>query len=263
VLLRALIHRKARHAGSAYRSWREYRADGPNGGHAMKAADIMVPSVISVSSDATVQDVAQVLLKHRISGVPVVDAEGRLVGIVSEGDLMRRPEAGTLRRPSWWLTLIGSKEEQAFDYIKSHSRKVADVMTQRVVTASPDTPVGDIATLLEKHGIKRVPIVKDGKVVGIVSRANLLQALACLKSVPAATTDDESIRAKLNSKLEREQWTKPSLINVIVHEGTVDVWGIVDSQIEKKAVRVLVESTPGVRAVNDNLIIPSTTSGWY
>lgn len=229
----------------------------------MKAADVMVSSVISVSADATVQEVADVLLKNRISGVPVIGSEGELVGVVSEGDLMRRPEAGTLRRPSWWLTLLGSKEEQAFDYIKSHSRKVADVMTQRVVTASPDTPVAEIATLLEKHGIKRVPIVKDGKVVGIVSRANLLQALACLKSVPAATTDDASIRANLNSKLEREQWTKPLLINLIVHDGMVDVWGIVDSPTEKKAVRVLVESTPGVRAVNDNLIIPSTMSGWY
>ncbi len=229
----------------------------------MKAADIMVSSVISVGRTPPCRRWPQVLLKNRISGVPVIGSQGRALGIVSEGDLMRRPEAGTLRRPSWWLTLIGSREEQAFDYIKSHSRKVADVMTRTVVTASPDTPVADIATLLEKHGIKRVPIVKDGKVVGIVSRANLLQALACLKSVPAVTTDDESIRAKLNSKLEREQWTKPSLINLIVHDGTVDVWGIVDSQTEKKAVRVLVESTPGVRAVNDNLIIPSTMSGWY
>jgi CBS domain-containing protein len=229
----------------------------------MKAADVMVSSVISVRSDATVQEVADVLLKNRISGVPVIGPEGELVGIVSEGDLIRRPEAGTLRRPSWWLALIGSKEELASEYIKSHSHRVADVMTQRVVTASPDTPVADIATLLEKHGIKRVPIVEDGKVVGIVSRANLLQALACLKSVPTATTDDATIRAKLNSKLEREEWTKPGLINLIVHDGTVDLWGIVDSQTEKKAVRVLVESTPGVRAVNDNLIIPSTMSGWY
>jgi osmotically-inducible protein OsmY len=108
-----------------------------------------------------------------------------------------------------------------------------------------------------------VPIVKDGKMVGIVSRANLLQALAALKSVPPSTTDDASIRANLTTKLANEQWTKPSLLNLIVHDGTVDLWGIVDSQTERKAVRVLVESTPGVRAVNDNLIIPSAMSGWY
>jgi len=131
----------------------------------MKAADVMVSSVISVRSDSTVQEVADVLLRNRISGVPVVGPDGALVGIVSEGDLIQRPEAGTLRRPSWWLALLGSKEEFASEYIKSHSRKVADVMTQKVVTASPDTPVADIATLLEKHGIKRVPIVQDGKVL--------------------------------------------------------------------------------------------------
>ena len=229
----------------------------------MKAADVMVSSVISVGQDASVQEVAEVLLRNRVSAVPVTGAKGELVGIVSEGDLMRRPEAGTERRHSWWLDLIASNEGLASEYIKSHSRKVVDVMTRRVVTATPDTSVADVATLLEKHAIKRVPIVEDGKIVGIVSRANLLQALACLKNVPPGTSDDASIRAELTSKLASEQWTKPSLLNLIVHDGTVDLWGIAYSQTEKKAVRVLVESTPGVRAVNDNLIVPSTMSGWY
>ncbi len=229
----------------------------------MKAGDVMVSNVISVGPDATVQEVAALLLRNRISGVPVLGPQGELLGIVSEGDLMRRPEAGTQPRHSWWLNLLGSKDGMAAEYIKSHSRKAVDVMTRRVVTASPDTPIGDVAALLEKHGIKRVPIVRDGKVVGIVSRANLLQALASFKAVPPGATDDASIRAKLTARLDNEQWTKPSLINLIVHDGTVDLWGIVDSQTEKKAVRVLVESTPGVRAVNDNLIIPSTMSGWY
>jgi CBS domain-containing protein len=229
----------------------------------MKAADVMVSNVISVGQDASVQEVAEVLLRNRVSAVPVLGTKGELVGIVSEGDLMRRPEAGTERRHSWWLDLLTSSQGLASDYIKSHSRKVVDVMTRSVITATPDTPVREIATLLEKHGIKRVPIVADGKVVGIVSRANLLQALASAKNMPPGTTDDASIRAKIVSKLANEPWTKPSLMNFIVQDGTVDLWGIVDSQTEKKAVRVLVESTPGVRAVNDNLIIPSAMSGWY
>src|SRR5271169_2670240 len=229
----------------------------------MKAADVMVSSVISVGQEASVQEVAEVLLRNRVSAVPVTGPQGELVGIVSEGDLMRRPEAGTERRHSWWLGLLTSSQGLASDYIKSHSRKVVDVMTPRVITATPDTPLREIANLLEKDGIKRVPIVCDGKVVGIVSRANLLQALASDKNMPPGTTDDASIRAKLVSKLANEPWTKPSLMNFIVHDGTVDLWGIVDSQTEKKAVRVLVESTPGVRAVNDNLIIPSAMSGWY
>jgi len=229
----------------------------------MKAADVMVSNVISVGSQASVQEVAHLLLRNTISGVPVTGPQGELVGIVSEGDLMRRPEAGTERRHSWWLGLLASSEGMASEYIKSHSHKVVDVMTRRVVTATPDTPVSEIAALLEKHGIKRVPIVTEGKVVGIVSRANLLHALASLENVPAGTIDDASIRSKLVSKLANERWTKPSLMNLIVHDGTVDLWGIVDSQTERKAVRVLVETTPGVRAVNDNLIIPSAMSGWY
>jgi CBS domain-containing protein len=229
----------------------------------MKAADVMVSNVITVGPDATAQEVADILLKNRISGVPVMGPKGELLGMVSEGDLLRRPEAGTIRRPSWWLGLFASKEGLASDYIKSHSHKVVDIMTSRVVTASPDTPVADVATLLEKRAIKRVPIVKDGKIVGIVSRANLLQALATLKSVPPGTTDDASIRAILTNKLANEQWVKPSMLNLIVHDGTVDLWGVVDCQTERKAVRVLVESTPGVRAVNDNLIIPSAMTGWY
>jgi CBS domain-containing protein len=229
----------------------------------MKAADVMVSNVISVGSQASVQEVADLLLRNRISGVPVIGPQGELLGIVSEGDLMRRPEAGTERRYSWWLGLLTSSQGMASEYIKSHSRNVVDVMTRRVVTATPDTPVSEIAALLEKHAIKRVPIVTDGKVVGIVSRANLLQALASFEKVPAGTTDDASIRSELVSKLANERWTKPSLMNLIVHDGTVDLWGIVDSQTEKKAVRVLVETTPGVRAVNDNLIIPPAMSGWY
>ena len=229
----------------------------------MKAADIMVSNVISIGSQAPVQEVADLLLRNGISAAPVIGPQGELVGIVSEGDLMRRPEAGTERRQSWWLSLLTSSEAMASDYIKSHSRKVVDVMTRRVITATPDTPVGDIATLLEKHGIKRVPIVAEGKVVGIVSRANLLQALASVKNMPAGSTDDATIRAKIVSKLANERWTKPALMNFIVHDGTVDLWGIIDSQTEKEAVRILVESTPGVRAVNDNLIIPSAMSGWY
>ena len=229
----------------------------------MKAADIMVSNVISIGSQAPVQEVADLLLRNGISAAPVIGPQGELVGIVSEGDLMRRPEAGTERRQSWWLSLLTSSEAMASDYIKSHSRKVVDVMTRRVITATPDTPVGDIATLLEKHGIKRVPIVAEGKVVGIVSRANLLQALASVKNMPAGSTDDATIRAKIVSKLANERWTKPALMNFIVHDGTVDLWGIIDSQTEKEAVRILVESTPGVRAVNDNLIIPTAMSGWY
>jgi CBS domain-containing protein len=233
------------------------------GAPAMKAADVMVTNVITVGPDATVQEVAGILLTNRISGVPVIGAGGELIGIVSEGDLMRRAEAGTGRRRPWWLSVLTGREVLAGEYVKEHSRKVADVMTPRVVTATPDTPLQDIATTLEKNGIKRVPIVKDGKVIGIVSRANLLQALASLpKNGADAEPSDSAIRDDVMARLQAEAWTRPSLVNVIVNEGTVELWGIVDSQTEKRAVRVAAEVTPGVRAINDNLVIRPAESGY-
>jgi CBS domain-containing protein len=230
----------------------------------MKASDVMVTNVISVGTDACVQDVANILLTNRISAVPVVGASGALVGIVSEGDLMRRVEAGTGRKRPWWLSIFTGKQVLAAEFIREHSRKVTDVMTREVVTASPDTTLSAIANLLEKHAIKRVPIVKDGKMVGIVSRANLLQAVASMrKQIDAATpANDSAIRDKVLAQLDAEPWTRPALINVIVQDGTVDLWGVVDSATEKKAVRVAAEVTPGVRAVNDNLIIRPAESGY-
>jgi CBS domain-containing protein len=230
----------------------------------MKAADVMVTNVITVGPDASVQEVAQILLSARISGVPVVGAGGELLGIVSEGDLMHRAEAGTGRQRPWWLAAFLGKEPLAAEFVKEHSRQVTDVMTREVVTATPEASLSDIANLLEKNAIKRVPIVQDGKVVGIVSRANLLQALAIAgkKLEGIAASDDATIRDKVITQLDAEPWTRPSLINVIVQDGTVELWGIVDSASEKKAVRIAAEVTPGVRAVNDNLIIRPAEAGY-
>jgi len=222
----------------------------------MKAADVMVTDVVTVHPDVSVQEVAGILLAHRISGVPVVDGDGALVGIVSEGDMLRHADAGTAQRTSWWLRLLADNRGLAADYIKSHSRKVADVMTRRVVTAAPDTPVGEIAGLLEKHGIKRVPIVDNGKLVGLVSRANLIQALASLRRDITAgeRVDDAKIRASIMGRLKAEPW-RPWLLNVVVRDGTVDIWGLVDSEEEKTAARVAIEVTPGVRDIANNLIV--------
>src|SRR5262245_45135205 len=144
----------------------------------MKAADVMVANVITVAPETSLREVADILLTNRISGVPVLGRNNELVGIISEGDLLRRAETGTERRRSWWLELLIGSTPLAAEYVKTHARTVADVMTTTVVTATPDTPLRDIAALMEKNSIKRVPIVKNRKVVGIVSRANLVQALA-------------------------------------------------------------------------------------
>jgi CBS-domain-containing membrane protein len=229
----------------------------------MKASDVMVSAVITVGPDASVVEVADLLLRNRISAVPVVDANGAILGIVSEGDLINRAESGTERRKSWWLDALASRRTMAIEYIKSHSRQVRDVMTRDVITACPDTSVAQVAALLEKNGIKRVPIVKDDRIVGIVSRANLLQGLASLKDkAPQVRADDSAIREQLMAKLQSERWTRPALISVTVQDGNVELWGIVESAAERKAVHILAEVTPGVHAVNDNLMIRPAGEGW-
>ncbi len=229
----------------------------------MKAADVMVSNVITVGVNASIGEVAAILLNNHISAAPVVDEKGELVGIVSEGDLIRRPEIGTAKRHSWWLELISNKWASATEYIKSHSRKVADVMTRDVITAKPDTALGDIAALLERNRIKRVPIVEGGKLVGLVSRANILQALAsATKKLSSLTTaTDSELRKKVQSRLAAEPW-RPTMLTVTVQDGTVDLWGLVHSVEEKKAAQLATEATPGVRAVVNNIIVQRVGHGW-
>jgi CBS domain-containing protein len=223
----------------------------------MNASDVMVYNVISVTPDTSLRDVAKLLLTNRISAVPVVNAKGELVGIVSEGDLMRRAETGTALRRSWWLELFLGSGQLAAEYVKAHARKVSDIMKRDVVTATPDTPLRRIAELLEKHRIKRVPIVKNRKVVGIVSRANLVQAVASRwdGDETRQPKDDLEIREEVMARLDAEAWTRYAPINVIVHDATVELWGFVESDTERKAVRVAAEATPGVRGINDNLVV--------
>lgn len=222
----------------------------------MKAADVMVVDVITARPDDRVEDIAHILVSNRISGVPVVDDSGKLVGIVSEGDLMRRIESGTEHRRSWWLDLLSTREELASEYVKEHGRRAADVMTRKVVTVGPDTTLSEVANLLESRTIKRVPVVENGRLVGLISRANLIQALAALHSrVTIETSDsDATIRDKVYDALRNEPWT-PTLLNVIVKDGTVGLWGFVRSEGEKSAARVAAEAVPGVRTVDDSLIV--------
>jgi CBS domain-containing protein len=219
----------------------------------MKARDVMVSPVITVKRSASVKDVAQILLERHISAVPVVDDNGKLVGIVSEGDLLHRAETGTQRRHSWWLSGFIGQETLAAEYIAAHSRSVEDVMTRRVISAGPNTPVHEIATLLEKNSIKRVPIVENDQLVGIVSRANLIQALASTRKGLEIPPSDAQIRDQVLARLNREPWANTALLNITVNDGVVDIWGIARSETERKAIRIAAETTPGVRSVNDNL----------
>ena len=223
----------------------------------MKASDIMVSDVITVGPDSTIQEVAEILVNSRISGLPVLDEHGRLVGIVSEGDLLRRAESGTEHERSWWLKLLMDREKLAAEFIKEHGRRVRDVMTHDVITVSPETPAAEVAGLLERNRIKRVPVVEHGRVVGIISRANLVQALAGMRKTIAAErpVSDSELRETVLARLRAEPWAKTALINVTVNGGAVDLWGIVDSEAERQALRVAIEVTPGVRDVTNNVVV--------
>jgi CBS domain-containing protein len=223
----------------------------------MKAVDVMATKVITVRLDTPVAKIAEVLLANRISAVPVVNDKDFLVGIVSEGDLIHRVESGTERHRSWWLELLTGREVLAHEFVKSHARKAADVMTSPVVSVKPDTPLGDVASLLEKHRIKRVPVVSNGKIVGIVSRANLVQSLVVLaqSKKAEAPVDDHTLHNEILAQLRSQSWLDPSTISVVVNDGVVELWGIVESETEKNAVRVAVEVTPGVREVSNKLVV--------
>ena len=221
----------------------------------MKAADVMVKDVVTVQPNDTVQMAAKVLLDHRISAAPVVDAAGHLVGMLSEGDLVRRIEIGTQKRHSWWLQLFSTAEVGARDFVKSHALKVADVMTRDVVTGAEGTSLEAIASLLEKHGIKRVPIMRDDKLVGLVSRANLLQAFAsaAARSGGDVRTSDHEIRERIVDQIRALPWGMPWLVTVTVQDGVAELWGPIHSEDQRQALRVAAESTPGVKAVKENL----------
>jgi CBS domain-containing protein len=218
----------------------------------MRALDVMTTNVITVKPDMSVRDAAVLLLERHISGAPVLDEDGRLTGILSEGDLLRRVEIGTAEaRRTRWLDLFSARAG-ADAYVKSHALRVEDVMTRDVVSVEEETSLAAIATLMESRGVKRVPVLRDGRLVGIVSRANLLQALASSAPEPQqVTASDREIREQLVRELEGRSWAFAGR-NVVVRDGVVHLWGIFNSMEAVQAVRVAAERIPGVRGVEDH-----------
>jgi len=221
----------------------------------------MTTQVVTVLPDTSVREVARMLLINRISAVPVVDKQGRILGMLSEGDLMRRVEAGTDGIGSWWLSLLAGPEYRAEAFVRSHGLHAKDVMTREVVSVSEDAPLDEVATLLERHRIKRVPVVRRGRLVGIVSRANLLHGLVAWRAGTAASGSDREIRATIMGAVTKVG-IQNHFINVVVADGTAHLWGATQSQAEGDAVRVAAETTPGVKRVENNLfVLPARLRG--
>ncbi len=222
----------------------------------MRARDIMTSPVITMRQTALVKEAAKQLVEQRISALPVVDNHGRLVGIISEADLVHRMEIETDRQASGWLTfLAGDDQRLVAGYIKTHALRIADVMTRNVITAKPNTSLTQIVLAMDQNRIKRIPIVVDRHVVGIVSRADLVRAIARSRITLEFPLSDAAIRENLLSHLREQWWAHTDTVNVTVSQGVVDLSGTTDSDRERNALRVAAECIPGVRAVNDRLLV--------
>lgn len=220
----------------------------------MRAKQVMTRQIHSLAADASVYEAAQVMLNAGISAAPVVDVDGTLIGIVSEADLMYRSEIGTAPGKSWLQRLLSDDAVLANDYIRAHSHRVADVMTKNLVTADEGATLGEIATLMQRHRVKRIPIVRDGKVVGIVSRANLLQGL--LAREPASSEDptgNEKVRSLVTSELARHGWATNQTACVVAESGVVHLWGFVNSDAVRDAYRIAAENVRGVKRVENHM----------
>jgi CBS-domain-containing membrane protein len=227
----------------------------------MKACDVMTSRVVSVKAEASIMTAIRLMLQNHISGLPVTGSEGELVGIVTEGDFLRRGEIGTQRRRSRWLEFLIGPGRWADEYVHARGCKVAEVMTREVITITDDTPLEEAVTLMEQHRIKRLPVVRDGRVVGIVSRANIMHGLVSLAveaKSPVATTD-ASIRANILAECDKQPW-RP-ILNVVVRDHVVHLWGTLTDERERQALVVLAENVPGVQAVHDHMVWVEPTSG--
>jgi CBS domain-containing protein len=220
----------------------------------------MTAPAVVVAPETTVAEIAKLLLKRGISAVPVIAADGQLAGIVSEGDLIRRVESGTERTRSWWLSAFGDADAQAREYAKSHGRRAADVMTRNVVTVAEDATLAQIAELLERHRIKRVPVVRGGRVVGIVSRANLLHGLASqADTAPPAQPADDTLRQRIEEEMRRAG-VDTVFVNVVVGDAAVHLWGIVPTQAQLEAAGIAAERVAGAIPVTNHLSVPSNAA---
>jgi CBS domain-containing protein len=226
----------------------------------MKASDVMTWGVISVDTETPVVRAAQLMLHHRVSGLPVVDANGDLVGIVTEGDFLRRGELGTQRQRPRWLQFLIGPGRLANEYVRACGRKVGEIMTPNPQAITGDTPVVKIVELMEKNRIKRLPVVDGRKVIGVVSRANLLHALASIaRDAKPPAGNDAAIRDQIVAELKTQTWAPE--INVVVRNGVVELWGIISDERERQAFVVAAENVPGVKRVHDHLAWIDTSFG--
>ena len=221
----------------------------------MKASDIMTRAVVSVSAETSIAEAARLMVLRHISGLPVIDTAGAVVGIVTEGDLLRRSETGTAPHHPRWVELLLGPGRLAEEFTRTHARKVGEVMTTDVASVSSETDLADLVQLMNKRRLKRLPVIDNGRLVGIVTRANLMRALVkALIKEPAGGLSDEEIRNVILRSIDAERWAPRFAIDVVVKDGIVDLSGEITDERQRTALQVLIESTPGVKAIRDHLV---------
>jgi CBS domain-containing protein len=220
----------------------------------MEAQDVMTRNVVTVSPNATVGEIAALLVRHRISAVPVVSDDQQLIGIVTQTDLAHRSEVGTEKRRKWWLEAFADPDVKAREYVKSHGLEARDIMTRHVVSVQLTDDLAEVADALDKHRIRQVPVVSKGRIVGMISRADIVRKLAETKAAPTgAQPDNGALQKAIWDEIKAQPWLGTAFVNLAVKDGVVEVWGAVDSTEQRQALRVLVEGVPGVRKVEDNV----------
>jgi len=219
----------------------------------MRAKDIMTTQVVTATAETPVTAVAALLLQHHISGVPVVDSGGRVVGMVGESDLLHRIAAQGKSHRSWWRALFLGPEDDPAEFVKVHGMRAENVMTRDVITVSEDSSVEEIARILEERQVRRVPVVREGKLVGLVSRADLLRILlAASPQAEPPSMDDRALRERIAASLAEHHWVHITQLNLVVTSGVVHLFGLIGTT-DRDALRVLIEAIPGVKAVEDHL----------
>jgi CBS domain-containing protein len=228
----------------------------------MKVRDIMSTRVVSIAPDAGVLEAVRLMLQKHISGLPVIDRSGTLVGVVTEGDFLRRSETGTERKRPRWLEFLMGPRRLADEYVHTHARKVEDVMTRELVTITEDAALDEVVRIMERRRIKRLPVMRGKEVIGIVSRANLLHALASLgaAAAPPAKTD-AAIRQQLLAEFDKQTWAPVALVDVMVKDGVVELWGTITEEAQGEALKVCAENIPGVKSVVSHLTWIEPMSG--
>jgi len=221
----------------------------------MKVGDVMTRRVVTIDPDSSVADAARCMIENRIGGMPVVDEEGRIMGMLSEDDLLHRAEIGTERHRPWWLGFIVRPASYADGYVKSHGHKVKDVMTRQVVSVDENASLADVVRLMERNRVTRLPVLRDGRLAGIITRSNLMHALASAAEFSEPTADDRTLRERVLAAFGSEPWAQQARDNVVVTNGIVHLGGSVNFEWERQAMRVTAEGAPGVKGVEDHIVV--------